>query len=97
MPVDRRVDVREGRLPGDVVRGDAVDAGVAGVELVARVEQRLPIEDLAAVPKADDPDLADAADARAVSTSITTKSGAGTSGWSSPAVTGAGCPCCRAC
>ena len=65
VPVDRGMDVREGRLPDDMVRGDAVDADIARVELVARVEQRLPGEDLAAVAEADDANLADAADSRA--------------------------------
>ena len=49
----------------DVVADDPMDAGVEQGEAVKRVNQRLVLEHLDAIPEADDTDLADAADTRA--------------------------------
>jgi len=64
VPDDDRVDVGEGGSTRDVMRGDPVNTGVDRMELVARVDQRLPGEAFASVAKSDDPDLADAAHPR---------------------------------
>lgn len=51
------------RLSHDMIGRDAVDAGIERREVVARVDERLIFEDLPAVPKTDNSDLAYAADA----------------------------------
>ena len=65
VPCDRGVDVAKIRMTDNMVRGDAVNPGVESVEFVARIDERLISEDLAAIAKSDDPDLTDAADPRA--------------------------------
>jgi len=59
------VHVGKARLACDMVGGNAMDAGVEAVEVIARIEQGLKLERDRAAAKADDTDLADAADAGA--------------------------------
>ena len=66
MAIDDCVDVRKGGLPNDVIATDAVDPRVERRELIARIYEALVRENLQTIPKADDPDLADAANTGSV-------------------------------